>query len=74
MIRGVNNRQHRQERRIEQGVRSGELTHQEAKGWRKEERNIRREERAFKSDGKLTRAESASWSEPGEQRNLSRKA
>jgi len=57
MIRGANHRQHRQERRIEQGVRSGELTHQEAKGLRKEERNIRREERAFKSDGKLTRAE-----------------
>jgi hypothetical protein len=54
---GVNHRQHYQERRIEQGVRSGELTHQEAKGLRKEERNIRREERSYKSDGKLTRAE-----------------
>ena len=53
----VNHRQHKQERRIEQGVRSGELTRQEAKGLRQEERNIRREERAFKSDGKLTRAE-----------------
>ena len=54
---GVNQRQHRQERRIEQGVRSGELTRQEAKGLRKEERGIRQEERAAKSDGKLTRAE-----------------
>jgi hypothetical protein len=54
---GVNHRQHRQEHRIEQGVRSGELTRQEAKTLRKEQRNIRREERAAKLDGKLTRAE-----------------
>jgi hypothetical protein len=54
---GVNHRQHRQERRIEQGVRSGELTHQEAKGLRKEQRSIRREEHAAKADGKLTGAE-----------------
>jgi hypothetical protein len=54
---GVNHRQHRQEQRIEQGVRSGELTRLEAKKLRKEERAIRQEARAFKSDGKLTRAE-----------------
>jgi hypothetical protein len=53
----VNHRQHRQEHRIEQGVRSGELTTAETKGLRKEERSIRQEERAYKSDGKLTRAE-----------------
>jgi len=54
---GVNHRQHRQEHRVEQGLRSGELTRQEAKGLRQEERGIRQEERAYKSDGKLTRAE-----------------
>jgi hypothetical protein len=53
----VNHRQHRQEHRVEQGLRSGELTRQEAKGLRQEERGIRQEERAYKSDGKLTRAE-----------------
>ena len=54
---GVNHRQHRQARRIEQGVRSGELTRGETKSLRAEERAVRKEERAFKSDGKLTRAE-----------------
>ena len=53
----VNHRQHRQQHRIEQGARSGELTRQEAKGLRNEEHSIRQEERAYKSDGKLTRAE-----------------
>jgi len=53
----VNHRQHHQQRRIEQGVRSGELTRQETRDLRKEERGIRQEERAYKSDGKLTRTE-----------------
>jgi len=55
----VKAREHRQQARIRQGVRSGELTKDEAKGLRKEERGIRQEERQFKSDGKLTPAERA---------------
>jgi len=54
---GVKHRQHHQQRRIDEGVRSGELTGQETKDLRKEERGIRQEERAYKSDGKLTRTE-----------------
>lgn len=54
---GVNQRQHVQEHRIEQGVRSGELTRQETRGLMQERRNIRQEERAYKSDGRLTKTE-----------------
>jgi hypothetical protein len=56
---GVNQRQHNQQDRIQQGVRSGELTRNEAQGLRAEQRGIRREERAYKADGQLTRAERA---------------
>jgi uncharacterized membrane protein YebE (DUF533 family) len=55
--RGVNARQREQQGRIREGVRSGELTKSEAKGLEKEERDIRVEERQFKSDGKLTAEE-----------------
>jgi hypothetical protein len=55
--RAVNARQHEQQRRIGEGVRSGELTKSEAKGLEKEERDIRVEERQFKSDGKLSAEE-----------------
>ncbi|OGI42143.1 MAG: hypothetical protein A2V92_06890 [Candidatus Muproteobacteria bacterium RBG_16_65_31] len=51
---GVNDRQTRQQERIGQGVRSGELTKEEAKDLAAEQRAIRKEERAYKSDGKLT--------------------
>ena len=54
---GVNQRQHNQHDRIAQGVRSGELTKDEAKGLRAEQRSIRQEERQYKSDGILTKAE-----------------
>lgn len=54
---GVNRRQHVQRDRIRQGVRTGELNHEEARTLRSEQRGIRREERAYKSDGVLTRAE-----------------
>lgn len=53
----INREQARQHARIAQGVKSGELTHQEAKGLRDEERQIRQEERAYRADGKLTHAE-----------------
>lgn len=51
---GVNRIQHDQQARIAQGVRSGELTRDEAQALRGTERSIRAEERAYKSDGKLT--------------------
>jgi hypothetical protein len=54
---GVNTRQHNQQHRIADGVRSGELTREEAQTIRKEQREIRKKERAYKSDGKMTRAE-----------------
>ncbi len=54
-----NARQHRQGARIRQGVRSGELTKEEAKGLRENQRAIRQEERAFKADGSYTAAERA---------------
>ena len=54
---GVNARQHAQSERTQQGVRSGELTRDEAKSLHQEEKSLREEERAYKSDGKLTPAE-----------------
>lgn len=54
---GVNAHQHRQQARIRQGVRSGELTRRETRGLVREQRDIRRLERDYKSDGTLTGAE-----------------
>ena len=54
---GVNQRQHNQQHRIQQGVKSGELTRTEANALRTDQRSIRQEERQYKSDGILTRAE-----------------
>lgn len=56
---GVNHRQHHQQHRIHQGVKSGELTRAETRRVQAEQRHIRREERAYKADGHLTRAERA---------------
>lgn len=53
----VNMRQHRQHERIAQGVKSGELTHSEAKDLRADQRALRQKERAYKADGQLTKAE-----------------
>ena len=53
----VNEHQLRQHERIAQGVKSGELTHAEAKDLRGDQKGIRKEERQFKSDGKLTKNE-----------------
>ena len=53
----INKRQHEQQKRIRQGVRSGELTKREAKKIEKDERGIRREERAAKADGTVTAEE-----------------
>jgi hypothetical protein len=54
---GVNARQSNQHERIEQGVHSGALTKDEAKGLASEQRSIRQEERRYKSDGVLTKDE-----------------
>ena len=54
---GVNKRQRLQHSRIAEGVKSGELTHSEAKSLRADQHAIRAEEAEFKSDGVLTRGE-----------------
>jgi Skp family chaperone for outer membrane proteins len=51
---GVNARQHAQQKRVHQGVHSGQLTKGEAKTLHQEQKALRAEERAYKSDGKLT--------------------
>lgn len=53
----INHRQHNQERRITQGVRSGELTKNEAHHLRTDERKISRDKRMAKADGHVTGAE-----------------
>ncbi|HSX59615.1 MAG TPA: hypothetical protein VLF18_05405 [Tahibacter sp.] len=53
----VNDRQDAQRERINEGVASGELTRREAAGLRAEQAHIRREERAAKADGVVTRGE-----------------
>lgn len=54
---GVNARQHQQRARIQQGVRSGELTRRETRGLAADQRDIRQLERAYKSDGHLSATE-----------------
>lgn len=56
---GVNARQQNQHQRVRQGVRSGELTRRETGKLVEGQRDVRQLERAYKSDGKLTRAERA---------------
>ncbi|MBS1523827.1 MAG: hypothetical protein JST50_22685 [Bacteroidetes bacterium] len=53
----INHREHRQERRINQGVRSGELTKSEAHHLRARENKIRNDKRMAKADGHVTRGE-----------------
>jgi hypothetical protein len=54
---GVNARQHNQRARIQQGVRSGELTRHETRQLAGEQRDVRQLERAYKSDGTLSGTE-----------------
>ncbi len=54
---GVNARQHHQRDRIAEGARSGELTRDEMKELSTDRREIRQEERQYKSDGTLTKTE-----------------
>jgi hypothetical protein len=56
---GVNARQHNQQQRVRQGVRSGELTRRETRRLAEDQRDVRQLERAYKSDGQLTRGERA---------------
>ena len=49
--------QRNQEARIEQGVRSGELTRPEARNLQQQQRAIQSEKRAAKADGVVTSAE-----------------
>jgi hypothetical protein len=53
----VDQRQHKQAQRIEQGVRSGQLTGYEARKLKAEQKKIAVTERKFERDGKLTRNE-----------------
>ncbi|MBK8742911.1 MAG: hypothetical protein IPM02_27090 [Betaproteobacteria bacterium] len=52
-------RQQNQKTRIQEGVKSGELTRREAVRLRTEQRAIKAEERMAKADGKVTMAERA---------------
>ncbi|MCE1189463.1 MAG: hypothetical protein LWX56_10005 [Ignavibacteria bacterium] len=54
---GVNQTQAKQEQRIHQGVRSGELTPREARALQQEQRTIERTKLMVKADGKVTKAE-----------------
>lgn len=56
---GVDARQQRQERRIEQGKASGELTRREAHRLERQQDRIDKAEAAAKADGKVTGAERA---------------
>lgn len=55
--------QRNQEARIQQGVRSGELTRPEARNLQQQQREIKAEKRAAKADGVVT---------AGERRNIKR--
>jgi len=56
---GVNQRQHNQQQRMQQGWRSGDLTRNESRNLQGQARDIRREERSYRSDGNFSRAERA---------------
>ena len=53
----INHRQHRQERRINQGLRSGELTRNETRHLRGDERRIGEQKRMAMADGRMNRGE-----------------
>ena len=55
----VDKRQDRQQTRIEQGIKNGELTAKEAYRLNKQQRKIAGTEKKFKSDGKFSQRERA---------------
>lgn len=54
---GINHSQKHQTMRINQGVRSGELTRTETRRLVKEQKHVQHEKRLAKADGKITRRE-----------------
>ena len=56
---GVDRREHRQQRRIARGVRSGELTARETLRLERGQWDIRRDERRARADGRVTARERA---------------
>ena len=56
---GVNDRERNQQRRIRQGVRSGELTRGEFRRLEREQARVRRHEARARSDGRFTLRERA---------------
>lgn len=54
---GVDRRERHQQRRIRQGVRSGELTRREARRLERQQAVTHAEEAAAKADGKVTKRE-----------------
>ena len=54
---GIDKRQANQERRIQQGVKSGQLTTNEAARLEKREAKIEADKQAAKADGKVTKQE-----------------
>ena len=56
---GVNERQEKQQHRIDQGVKNGELTKREARHLETRQRHIDKTEQRFKADGDLTKTERA---------------
>jgi len=57
--RGINSREHREQRRINQGIRSGELTRREAVRLEAQLARIRIQERFARADGHLSYRERA---------------
>jgi hypothetical protein len=53
----INKRQNRQKRRIREGVHSGDLTKDEAKQLRTEQKTVTTEKKAAKADGVVTKQE-----------------
>lgn len=53
----IQKREQRQEKRIQQGVKSGKLTKEEAAKLEAQQTKIKQDEAAMKADGKLTPAE-----------------
>lgn len=53
----VNAHQHRQHERIQQGVRSGQLTRSETRELAQQQKTLRQQERSYKSDGVMTQSE-----------------
>lgn len=54
---GITRRQHRQQHRIRQGVRSGELTRGEFRRLEKEQAEIQEDKKEAKADGTVTKDE-----------------